>query len=173
MGLQDRLNSPLTGWMGHDAPFAFDADYRPAPGIARFLAGTPPIIAMAAFLSAGLDSFAGVAMRDIEAKAASLCDFFIACVEEACSGLALASPRDPAARGSHVSFRHPDAVAVMQALIERGVIGDVRMPDLIRFGFAPLYNSHEDVYRAAQALRDILGGNLWDDPRYRQQSKVI
>ncbi len=170
--LQDQLNSPLTGWMGHDAPFAFDADYRPAPGIARFLAGTPPIIAMTA-LAAGLDSFDGVAMRDIEAKAASLGDFFIACVEARCPTLTLVSPREAARRGSHVSFRHSSAYAVMQALIERGVIGDVRMPDLIRFGFAPLYNSHEDAFRAAHSLGDILDGKLWDDPRYRQQSKVI
>ena len=170
--LQDRLNSPLTGWMGHDAPFAFDADYRPAPGIARFLAGTPPIIAMAA-LSAGLDSFDGVAMREIEAKAASLGDFFIACVEAFCPTLALASPRDAVMRGSHVSFRHPGAYAVMQALIERGVIGDVRMPDLIRFGFAPLYNSHDEAYRAAGLLGDILDNGVWDDPRYKRQSKVI
>ena len=170
--LQEQLASPLTGWMGHDAPFAFDAEYRPAPGIARFLAGTPPIIAMTA-LGAGLDSFDGVAMRDIEAKSSSLTDFFIACVEARCATLALASPRDAAKRGSHVSFRHPNAYAVMQALIERGVIGDVRMPDLIRFGFAPLYNSHEEAFRAARLLSDILDGELWDDPRYRQQSKVI
>ncbi len=170
--LQDRLTSPLTGWMGHAAPFAFDGDYRPAPGIARFLAGTPPIIAMTS-LAAGLATFDGVTMRQIEAKAGSLTDFFIACVEARCSSLALASPREAMQRGSHVSFRHPQAHAVMQALIERGVIGDVRMPDLIRFGFAPLYNSHEDAFRAASVLGDILDGKLWDDPRYATRSKVI
>ena len=158
--------------MGHDAPFAFDADYRPAPGIGRFLAGTPPIIALTA-LAAGLASFDGVTMRVVEAKAASLTDFFIACVEARCPSLALASPRGAANRGSHVSFRHPQAYAVMQALIANRVIGDVRMPDLIRFGFAPLYNGHEDAFRAAQALGDILDGNLWDNPRYLRQSKVI
>ena len=170
--LQDRLASPLTGWMGHSSPFAFDADYSPATGIARFLAGTPPIIAMAA-LAAGLATFDGVTMREIEAKAASLTDFFIACVEARCPRLELASPRDAARRGSHASFRHPQAYAVMQALIAGGVIGDVRMPDLIRFGFAPLYNRHEDAFRAAQKLGEIIDGNLWDDPRYQRQAKVI
>ena len=170
--LQGRLHSPLTGWMGHDSPFAFDGDYRPAPGVARFLAGTPPIIAMAA-LAAGLATFDGVTMRAIEAKAASLTDFFIACVEARCPSLELASPREAAKRGSHVSFRHPEAYAVMQALIDRSVIGDVRMPDLIRFGFAPLYNSHENAFFAAERLSQILDGKLWDDPLYRRQAKVI
>ena len=170
--LQDRLDSPLTGWMGHQAPFAFDDDYRPAAGIARFLAGTPPIIAMAA-LAAGLATFDGTTMREIEAKAASLTDFFIACVEARCPSLALASPREAAKRGSHVSFRHPQAYAVMQALIAGGVIGDVRMPDLIRFGFAPLYNCHQDAVRAAERLGEILDGKLWDDPRYLARAKVI
>jgi len=170
--LQDRLDSPLTGWMGHQAPFAFDDDYRPAAGIARFLVGTPPIIAMAA-LAAGLATFDGATMREIEAKAASLTDFFIACVEARCPSLELASPREAAKRGSHVSFRHPQAYAVMQALIAGGVIGDVRMPDLIRFGFAPLYNCHEDAFLAAERLGEILDGKLWDDPRYLARAKVI
>ncbi len=170
--LQDQLHSPLSGWMGHEAPFAFDADYRPATGIARFLAGTPSIIAMAA-LTAGIATFDGVLMREVEAKAASLTDYFIACVEARCPSLELASPREATRRGSHVSFRHPHAYAVMQALIANRVIGDVRMPDLIRFGFAPLYNSYEDAWRAAEILADILGGKRWDDPRYRDRNKVI
>ena len=171
-GLQGALRSPLSGWMGHEAPFAFDGDYRPAPGIARFLAGTPSIIAMTA-LGAGLATFDGATMAAVEAKAASLTDFFIACVAAHCPDLELASPSDAAQRGSHVSFRHPQAYAVMQALIAGGVIGDVRMPDLIRFGFAPLYNSHEDAFRAAVMLGEIINGNLWDDPRYQQRAKVI
>lgn len=170
--LQDRLQSPLNGWMGHDAPFAFDGDYRPAPGIARFLAGTPPVVGMAA-LAAGLATFDGVSMAAIEAKAASLTDFFIASVEDRCPNLELASPRNLAERGAHVSFRHPHAYAVMQALIDRGVIGDVRMPDLIRFGFASLYNSHEEAMRASEAIGEIIDGNLWDSPRYAMRAKVI
>ena len=171
-GLQERLRSPLSGWMGHEAPFAFDGDYRPAPGIARFLAGTPSIIAMTA-LGAGLATFEGVTMKQVEAKAGSLTDYFIACVAAHCPALELASPSDAAQRGSHVSFRHPEAYAVMQALIAGGVIGDVRMPDLIRFGFAPLYNSHENAFRAAQRLGEIIDRNLWDDPRYAERAKVI
>ena len=170
--LQDALHSPLSGWMGHEAPFAFDGAYRPGAGIARFLAGTPSIIAMTA-LDAGLASFDGVRMAEVEAKSASLTDYFIACVEAYCPGLELASPRAAARRGSHVSFRHPEAYAVMQALIAGGVIGDVRMPDLIRFGFAPLYNSHEDTFRAARRLGGIIDGSLWDDPRYRERATVI
>ena len=170
--LQDQLHSPLTGWMGHEAPFAFDGDYRAAPGISRFLAGTPSIIAMTA-LRAGLATFDDVTMMQVEAKAASLTDHFIACVEAHCPGLELASPRDAARRGSHVSFRHPQAYAVMQALIAGGVIGDVRMPDLIRFGFAPLYNSYEDAFHAARILGEILEDRLWDDPRYARRATVI
>lgn len=170
--LQDLLESPLSGWMGHDAPFAFDGDYRPAPGIARFLAGTPPIVGMAA-LGAGLATFEDVSMAAIEAKAASLTDFFIACVEARCPSLELASPRESARRGAHVSFRHPQAYSVMQALIDRGVIGDVRMPDLIRFGFAALYNRYEEAFRAAGVLGQVIEESSWDDPRYRQRSKVI
>ncbi len=124
-------------------------------------------------MSAGLATFEGVSMAAIEAKAASLTDFFIACVEQRCPSLALGSPRDPTKRGAHVSFRHPQAYAVMQALIDRGVIGDVRMPDLIRFGFASLYNSHEEAFRAADLLGEVIEKSLWDDPRYHQRSKVI
>jgi kynureninase len=158
--------------MGHHAPFAFDGDYRPAPGIARFLAGTPPIIAMTA-LAAGIATFDGVTMRELEAKSAALSDFFIDCVEARCPSLTLASPRATARRGSHVSFQHPEAYAVMQALIARDVIGDVRMPDLIRFGFAPLYNSFEEAFRAAEVLAEILDARLWDDPRFTTRAKVI
>ena len=111
--LHDQLHSPISGWMGHEAPFAFDADYRPGAGIARFLAGTPSIIAMTA-LAAGLATFDGVTMAAVDAKAAALTDHFIACVAARCPSLTLASPRDAAKRGSHVSFRHPNAYAVMQ-----------------------------------------------------------
>ena len=170
--LQEELRSPLTGWMGHEAPFAFDRDYRPGAGISRFLAGTPSILAMTA-LDAGLATFDGVPMRALASKGADLGDFFIACVEARCPTLALASLRDAARRGSHVSFRHPEAYAVMQALIAAGVIGDVRTPDLVRFGFAPLYNRFEEAYRAAERLGDILDAGLWEDPRYAERAKVI
>jgi kynureninase len=170
--LQDELRPPLQGWMGHAEPFAFDDDYRPAGGILRFLTGTPSVLALAA-LDAGLDTFAGVSMRDVEAKAQTLTQLFIDEVEVRCgSEVALASPRDPAKRASHVCFAHPEGYAVMQALIARGVIGDFRAPDLMRFGFAPLYNSFEDAFRAAEILAEILKSSEWDQPRFRERARV-
>jgi kynureninase len=170
--LQDELHSPLQGWMGHAEPFAFDDDYRPATGILKFLTGTPAILALAA-LEAGLDTFDGISMRDLERKARALSELFVGEVE-ARSGceLSLASPRDPTQRGSHVSFAHPEGYAIMQALIARGVIGDFRAPDLMRFGFAPLYNRFEDTWRAAELLGDILASREWDQPRFRERRKV-
>ena len=170
--LQDQLRSPIQGWMGHAAPFAFESGYRPAPGIAAFLTGTPSIVALAA-LEAGLDTFAGLSMAQVEAKAQALLNLFIGEVETRCGAeVALASPRDPAQRGSHVSFAHPQGYAVMQALIDRGVTGDFRAPDLMRFGFAPLYNRFEDAWRAAATLAEILATRAWDEPRFHQRAKV-
>ncbi|MEO8176245.1 MAG: aminotransferase class V-fold PLP-dependent enzyme, partial [Sphingomicrobium sp.] len=170
--LQDQLRSPLQGWMGHAEPFAFEADYRAAPGIAGFLSGTPSILALAA-LESGLDTFAGLSMSEVEAKAQALLDCFIGEVEALCGAeVTLASPRDPARRGSHVSFAHPHGYALMQALIERGVTGDFRAPDLIRFGFAPLYNSYEDAWRAAEILGQILAGREWDQARFGERARV-
>jgi kynureninase len=170
--LQGELHSPLQGWMGHSEPFAFGDDYRPASGILRFLTGTPSILALAA-LEAGLDTFAGIAMRDVEAKARRLSQLFVDEVEARCGAeVRLASPRDPARRGSHVVFAHAQGYAVMQALIDRGVIGDFRAPDLMRFGFTPLYNRFEDVWLAAEILSDILSSRAWDDPRFMERKKV-
>ena len=170
--LQSEIRSPLQGWMGHAQPFAFDDAYEPAAGIAQFLTGTPSILALAA-LDAGLETFAGIAMADVEAKSRDLSQLFIAEVEARCSdNVRLASPRDPAQRGSHVVFAHPEGYAVMQALIARGVIGDFRAPDLMRFGFAPLYNRFEEVWRAAQILQEILTSREWDQPRFRERAKV-
>lgn len=170
--LQGMLANPLPGWMGHAEPFAFDSAYRPAPDVARFLSGTPSILALAA-LEAGLDTFAGFAMADLEAKSAALSHLFIAEVEARCGdSLRLASPRDPAARGSHVVFAHPQGYAVMQALIAHGVIGDFRAPDLLRFGLAPLYNGFVDVVRAATLLCEIIASGEWDQPRFHARAKV-
>jgi kynureninase len=170
--LQDELRSPISGWMGHADPFAFAGTYQPAPRIRRFLTGTPSILALAA-LDCGLDTFAGVELSAIEAKGEALTKAFIEAVEECCGDqVTLASPRDPAARGSHVCFAHPEGYAIMQALIARGIIGDFRPPDLMRFGFAPLYNSFEDAWRAADALGAILETRDWDQPRFRQRQSV-
>jgi kynureninase len=169
--LQNRLQSPIAGWMGHAEPFAFDGGYRPAPGITRFLTGTPAILALAA-LEAGIATFDGISMTQIEAKSAALTQIFIDEVEARCPEVTLACPRDPSQRGSQVSFTHPNGYAVMQALIARGVIGDFRAPDLIRFGFAPLYNRFEDAWRAADILAQILGTREWDQPRFHARQKV-
>jgi len=170
--LQDELHNPLHGWMGHAEPFAFVDDYRPAGGILKFLTGTPSILAIAA-LEAGLDTFDGIAMHDLEAKSRKLSQLFVAEVEARCRNeVRLASPRDPTQRGSHVVFAHPEGYAVMQALIARGVIGDFRAPDLMRFGFCPLYNRFEEMVRAAEILADILTSREWDQPHFKARAKV-
>jgi kynureninase len=170
--LQDTLRPALQGWMGHAEPFAFDGSYTPVGGIGRFLTGTPSILALAA-LEAGLATFDNIAMADLEAKARSLSLTFVGQVEARCGAeVRLASPRDASARGNHVSFAHPQGYAVMQALIARGVIGDFRAPDLLRFGFAPLYNGFEDAWTAAETLADILATREWDAPRFRERSRV-
>ena len=170
--LQDELTNPLQGWMGHAEPFAFVDDYRPAQGILKFLTGTPSILAMAA-LDAGLATFDGISMADIAAKSRKLSSLFVSEVEARCgSEVRLASPRNPGERGSHVVFAHPQGYAVMQALIARNVIGDFRAPDLMRFGFTPLYTRYADVVRAAEILGDILESGEWDQPRFKQRAKV-
>lgn len=169
--LQGHLRSPLTGWMGHAAPFAFGDDYAPAPGLARFLCGTPPILGLAA-LEAGIDLFLEADMAALAAKGQALCDLFIALVEARCPELRLVTPRDPAQRGSHVSFAHPGGYAVMQALIARGVIGDFREPDVIRFGFMPLYTSFAEVWRAVEVLAEVLAREAWRDPAYAGRARV-
>ena len=171
--LQPLLESPLSGWMGHAEPFAFEDAYRPAAGIGRFLCGTPPILAVAS-LESGVDLMLGADFASIVAKSRALSGRFIAGLEERCAGhgLTLISPRDPAARGSHVSFTHPQAFAICQALIERGVIGDFRSPDAIRFGFTPLYLSAADIDRAIMILAEVMRQRSWDEDRHRRQGKV-
>jgi kynureninase len=170
--LQSDLSNPLQGWMGHADPFAFVDDYRPAEGMLKFLTGTPSILGLAA-LDAGLATFEGIATRDLAAKSRSLSQLFIDEVEARCGDqIRLASPRDPMQRGSHVVFAHAQAYAIMQALLARGVIGDFRAPDLMRFGFAPLYNSHGEMVRAAEILADVLATREWDQPRFRERAKV-
>ena len=169
--LQERLLSPLRGWMGHAAPFAFTDDYVPAPGITRFLAGTPPILSMIA-LESGVESFDGVDMEAVWAKSVALFDFFAALAAESCPELVCVSPGEADRRGSHISFRHPNAFELCQALIADGVVGDFRAPDVIRFGLAPLYIGFEDVWRAVDRMRDILDGGRWREPRFAVRGKV-
>ena len=158
--------------MGHAEPFAFVDDYQPGEGIVRFLTGTPSILAMSA-LEAGIDTFDGIAMADLSAKSRKLSQLFVDEVQRQCGGeVRLASPLDPAERGSHVIFAHPEGYAVMQALISRGVIGDFRAPDLMRFGFTPLYTTYSEVVGAAEILSDILRTREWDQPRFKARAKV-
>jgi kynureninase len=149
------LPSPLPGWVGHADPFAMEDAYRPADGVRRLLVGTPPILALAAF-GAALSVFHGVAMADLRAKSLALTDLFIDLVEARELPVTLATPRDHHRRGSQVSLRHPAAPEVMDRLIAAGVVGDIRPPDILRFGFAPLYVRYVDVWDAADALATIL-----------------
>lgn len=167
----DDARPALAGWMGHEKPFAFAPDYRPGAGIERMRVGTPPVIALAA-LEAALDVWDGVSMADVRAASLDLSERFIAEVEARCPTLTLASPRDGRRRGSQVSFRHPDAYAIMAALIDRGVIGDVRAPDILRFGFTPLYLGHAEVARGAAILGEIMTREAWRDPRYQVRQAV-
>ncbi|MCB2088867.1 MAG: kynureninase [Sphingomonadaceae bacterium] len=204
----DALAQPLTGWMGHAAPFAFSDDYAPAPGVDRLLAGTPPILGLAA-LEVGVELIAGIGMERLAAKSRALSAFFLGCVgdklpsplqgrgksAEGAEGeghvatkltaptpqlpplkgsgsLELVSPSDSMQRGSQLSFRHAEAYAICQALIARGVIGDFREPDIIRFGFAPAYVSFEDCWRAVDALAAVLDSGEWDCAEFRERAAV-
>ena len=161
----------LSGWLGHASPFAFDLDYRPGTGIERMRVGTPPVLQMAA-LDAAMDIWDTVDMQALRDRSIALSEMFIAGVETACPTLKLASPRDPEMRGSQVSFHHPEGYAVMQALIAQGVIGDFRAPDIIRFGFTPLYIDQDDVGRAIDILSTIMAQDTWDQPQFKVRSAV-
>ena len=166
---QHRLASPLSGWMGHAEPFGFADTYSPAPGMKRWLAGTPPMLAMAA-LEPALDLWAEIDHALVWRKSGDLFDILAAAGDQL--GLDCVTPRDPAARGSHISFRHPQAYAIAQALIARGVIGDFRSPDILRLGLTPLYLSHEDVWRAGDLLGQVLTQRPWTDPRFTERQTV-
>lgn len=165
---QAALVSPLSGWMGHAAPFAFVDDYQPAPGIERFACGTPPILSLAA-LEGGVALSVQAGAAAIAAKTRALGDLFIARTGDA---LELISPADGAARGGHVAFRHPEAYAIVQALISRGVVGDFRAPDVMRFGLSPLPLSFAEVARAADLLVEVIASRAYDDPAFKVRAKV-
>ena len=167
----ERARPALSGWLGHAAPFAFEPGYRPGRGIERMRVGTPPILQLAA-LDAALDIWEIADIGDVRARSIELTEAFIAGVEAACPELILVSPRDPGSRGSQVSFRHPEGYAIVQALIDRGVIGDFRAPDILRFGFTPLYIGAAEVDRAVSVLAEVMAGALWDRPGYRRRAAV-
>jgi len=161
----------LSGWLGHEAPFAFDRDYRPGRGIERMRVGTPPVLQLAA-LEAALDIWDAVDLDDLRARSLDLTDRFIAGVEAACPMLTLVTPRDHQARGSQVSFAHPEGYAIMQALIAAGVVGDFRAPDILRFGFTPLYTTFDEVDAAVAILARIMTTGAWDQPQFKTRAKV-
>lgn len=165
------ISPVLSGWLGHDAPFAFEQTYRPAPDIERMRVGTPPVIQLAA-LEAAMQAWEGVDMAELRAASLHLSEVFIAEVEAKCPALTLASPRDGAERGSQVSFAFDHGYAAMQALIACDVIGDFRAPNIMRFGFTPLYLDEADVRRAVDILADVLDNRLWDRPEYLQTRRV-
>ena len=167
----DIARPALSGWLGHEQPFAFDTSYRPGAGIERMRVGTPPVLQMAA-LEASLDIWDLVDMAALRSASLALTDQFIAGLEAACPDLSLATPRDHAMRGSQVSFRHPDGYAMMQAIIAHGVIGDFRAPDILRFGFTPLFVTHDDVARAVAIIANVISNRLWDRPDYKTRAKV-
>ena len=172
-GLQEAMQSPIAGWMGHVAPFAFEPEYRPAPGINRQLAGSPPILSMLA-LEVAVDLWLRVDQQEARRKSMALGDLFIKQVDETCRdlGVEVASPREARRRGSQVSLRHKDAYRVMRALIDRGVVGDFRAPDLLRFGFAALYTRYVDVFDAVRCLREVLTSRAWNRPEYANRLPV-
>jgi kynureninase len=179
----DRFEQPLSGWWGHAAPFEFTPHYRPAQGISRYLCGTQPILSMTA-LECGLDSvlaaqpFGGIAA--LRRKSLALTDMFIRLIEERCSGhgLGLATPREHGRRGSQVCLtRAEGAYAIVQAMIARGVIGDFRagdgaQPDILRFGFTPLYIGFEDTWHAVEHLRQVLESSEWRRPEFMRKNAV-
>jgi kynureninase len=170
---QERARSPITGWLGHAEPFAFRSDYQAAAGIRKFLAGTPPILSLKA-LEAGVDLLLEVDPEALRAKSMALTELFIELVEARCAGFGfeLASPRAAAERGAQVALRHPHGYAIIQALIARGVIGDFRAPDLLRFGLAPLFVRFVDVFDAVDALAGVMAERAWELPEYQQRAAV-
>jgi len=167
------FESPLSGWMGHADPFAFGPRYQPAPGVARLLCGTPPVLSLAA-LECGVETIARAGIDGLRRKSVALTDLFVRLVEQECGGLGftLASPREAERRGSQVSLRHPDGHAIVQALVARGVVGDFRTPDILRFGFAPAYVRFADAWDAVAALRTVMENREWQRPEFRHQATV-
>lgn len=170
---QAAIRQPVSGWMGHAAPFEFAAGFRPAPGIARMLSGTPPVIALAV-LECGLDVLAEAGMEALRAKSVALSELFMARIDAACAGhgLELLSPPDSAQRGSQVSYAYTNGYGAVQALIARRVIGDFRQPDVMRFGFAPLYLRFVDVWDAAEALGEVLRDDEWRGHKFGAKGAV-
>ena len=167
----DALHQPLSGWMGHAQPFAFEDDYVPAPGVDRLLCGTPQIISMSA-LEVGVDVIGEIGVDRLYAKSQALSEFFLECLSASGIELELVSPANSTKRGSQLSFRHENAYAICQALIARGVIGDFRDPDILRLGFAPAYLRFEDMAEAARHLAEVFARAEWKRAEFNQRAAV-
>ena len=170
---QNQVSQPLSGWLGHRQPFDFKPSYQPADGVLRYQAGTPSVIAMRA-LEAALSVFNNVSLAALREKSLALSNFFLACLraEAGSEYFGVLTPTDPQRRGSHVAITHPQGFAIAQALIEAGVIVDFRAPDIIRFGFAPLYNTFDDAARAVTVLSSIMSDERYLESRFQQRQKV-
>ncbi|MFK7877015.1 MAG: kynureninase [Paracoccaceae bacterium] len=169
--LAKSVEPALSGWLGHAAPFAFETSYTPAPSIERMRVGTPPVLQLAA-LEQAMTVWDHTTMSEVRAASVALCDLFIAQVEARCPELNLISPRDGAIRGSQVSFAFENGYAVIQALIAQNVIGDFRAPNVMRFGFTPLFIGPQDVIAAVDILETILRDRLWDTPQFKTRNPV-
>jgi kynureninase len=169
----DKYRQPLTGWWGHAEPFAFERDYRPAPGIRQMLSGTQPVLSLAV-AEAGIDIMCRADLELVREKSMRMTDLLIALVEGRCAGLGLelVSPREARSRASHVSFHHDGGLPVMQALISKGVIGDYRAPGNLRFGVTPLYLRYTDIWDAVEILRDVLETGIWREPEFNARGPV-
>jgi kynureninase len=171
--LQHDVHHPITGWLGHVAPFDMADTFTPAPGIDRITVGTPTVLSLMA-LDAALDAFAGVSMYDLRAKSIALGEYLIDLIRDRCpdSGLTLVSPADPARRGSQISFVHEHGYPIVRALAAAGVLGDYREPGIVRFGLAPLYLRFVDMYDAVEVLADVLKTERWRDPQFAVRGAV-
>ena len=166
-----QLNQPIKGWFGHATPFAFVDSYEAAPGMGCMLVGTTPQLSLIA-LEAALTAFDGVDMQALRRKSQALTELFIQLSDQELTGFGLASPREAALRGSQVALTHPDGYAIMQALIARGVVGDYRAPNILRFGFAPLYVGFADVWNAMAQIKDVMLTQAWKAPEFNQRKAV-
>jgi len=163
--LQAAAQQPLSGWWGHAAPFAFDRDFRPHQGIKRFLCGTQPIISLRG-VEVALDAMVGADVSALRQKSLALTELFMARVADLLPDLEIVTPRQPSLRGSQVAIAFDKGYPVIQAMIERGAIGDFRAPNIMRFGLAPLYVRFQDVWDAAEILADCITEEVWRDPRF-------